>query len=470
MSILAAGAADYSDYRKPMMIGSIYLFGALALPFAGLTGRSYGHLGALSALYVALSTASGVYTIIEASYIPLFMRSAGWARPRAARLQDGPPPAESRGAWIKGSRVSVLGLLASNVGALAALLIGVVITYSRGSAVRDGYHKTAPARGAIEAHVRQLPPGRDDCRLRHEWVVPPPSTPPPPLFSPLRARPGADPVAVVFALAGQMLLPSVPGAKRPAGTSVLLLPLRTCEWTALAVPRLAADPNPFPPPLAGLKLLGCVGRYRNAFKLCVGWVLWNTGYGNFLQLIGALFLETTGIQRGSSVYTVYTFMTVLFACMGSLAWLFGFRYSRLRIKTWAYALLGVNMACVLWGCLGIADVPVGYKHQAEFWVADFFFMSSGSALRSLNRVLYASLMPRGSEAAFFGLEMTLDLATGWINPLVQGAIQNRTHNLRFPMVPNLVLMVLALGLYAWVDVDRGMADAEAPLAPGGDGD
>lgn len=194
-------------------------------------------------------------------------------------------------------------------------------------------------------------------------------------------------------------------------------------------------------------------------------MLWNTGYSNFLQLLGALFLETAGIDRGSSVYTVYTFMMVIFACMGSLGWLFSFRFAKLHIRSWAYIFLVINILCVLWGCIGISDsVTIGYKHQAEFWPAIFLFMGSSSALRSLNRVLYASLIPKGSEAAFFGLEITLDLATGWINPLVQGVIQNRTHNLRFPMIPNLLLMLVALGLYIWVDVDRGMQDAETPLA------
>lgn len=210
-----------------------------------------------------------------------------------------------------------------------------------------------------------------------------------------------------------------------------------------------------------MKLLGSIRTYPNAFKLMVGWVLWNTAYSNFTQLLGALFLETSGIQRGSNIYTVYTFLMVIFACIGSLSWLFGFHRSRVHIKTWAYVFLGVNTLCIFWGCLGIGkSVPIGYKHTAEFWVADALFMSTSSALRSLNRVLYASLIPKGSEAAFFGLEITLGLATGWINPLVQGVIQNNTHNLRFPMIPNLLLMVVALGLYIWTDVEQGVRDAE----------
>ncbi|KAL9112363.1 MAG: hypothetical protein Q9187_007782 [Circinaria calcarea] len=118
------------------------------------------------------------------------------------------------------------------------------------------------------------------------------------------------------------------------------------------------------------------------------------------------------------------------------------------------------MTCIVWGALGINDgVPIGYKHRPEFWIEQVLFLSTSSALRSLNRVVYSSMLPRGREAQFFGLEITLDLATGWISPLVQGAIQNRTHNLRFPMIPNVLLMLLALGFYIWVDIDKGMVDA-----------
>ncbi|KAG6087244.1 hypothetical protein E4U30_001767 [Claviceps sp. LM220 group G6] len=405
VSILASGLADFSDYRKTMMMASIYLFGVLALPFAGLTGNDYGHLNALSTLYVAISTVAGIYTVIEASYIPIFMRSVGWFGQREAmRMQDQERATKSvNKTWIQGSKVSVLGLVSGNMGAILGLLIGVIITYSRGSYVTEGY------------------------------------------FNFLLAITVGGCLTIICAGIGHFLLPNIPGAPKPKGKSIFLLPLRT--W---------------------LKLFTSIRRYPNAFKFCAGWVLWNTAYSNFLQLLAALFLETSGIQRGSNIYTVYTFMMVIFACVGSLSWLFTFRRTKLHIKHWAYIFLCVNGLCILWGCIGISDSsPIGYKHQAEFWVADALFMSTSSALRSLNRVLYASLIPKGSEAAFFGLEITLDLATGWINPLVQGAIQDRTHNLRFPMIPNLLLILVGGGLYVWTDVDKGVRDAEKPLVEQG---
>jgi ABC-type microcin C transport system permease subunit YejE len=129
-----------------MMLGSIILFGLLAVPFAGLNGQSYAYLNAISVLYCFLTTIQGVYTVIEASYIPIFMRSVGWRneRPITENVDDTPQQARdkiSKTALIKGYQVSVLGLLSSNIGSLLALLIGVIITYTRGSYVTAGYEK-----------------------------------------------------------------------------------------------------------------------------------------------------------------------------------------------------------------------------------------------------------------------------------------------------------------------------------------
>jgi MFS family permease len=125
-----------------MMIASIFLFGALALPFAGMAKQDYSHLTALAALYVVLTVVQGVYTVIEGSYIPIFMHSVGWF-PDRRQFDDQTQnviDAQNKGVWRKGFSVSVWGLVASNVGALVALLIGVVIQYTRGTSTTTGYY------------------------------------------------------------------------------------------------------------------------------------------------------------------------------------------------------------------------------------------------------------------------------------------------------------------------------------------
>jgi MFS-type transporter involved in bile tolerance (Atg22 family) len=248
---------------------------------------------------------------------------------------------------------------------------------------------------------------------------------------------------VLFAILGQCLLPSVCGKEfdRTKDKRPMLVPAK--NW---------------------FRLLRNAPRYSEAFKLCIGWVLWNTGYSNHLQLIGALFIQVTGFSTSSGVYPVWSFTSVAFACMGSLGFMYLYPQLRLSVKSWAYALLLVNIVCVLWGYMGISNnIAIGYKHQAEFWVEQVLFMSTSSALRAYNRAIYSSLIPENSEAQFFGLEITLDLATGWINPLVMGVIQDRTHNLRFPMIPNLLLMVVGFVFYWLVDVPKGIEQAKVPL-------
>ncbi|CAG8948025.1 unnamed protein product [Penicillium salamii] len=396
VSIVTAGMADYASYRKTMMMASIFLFGALALPFAGLTGQTYSHLTALSVLYCFLTTTGGVYTVIEGSYIPIFMRSTGWFRDSRVAASQG-----ERATWNKGVSISVLALVSSNLGGLTALIIGVILVYGRGSYVQVGY------------------------------------------FNYLLAITIGGCITILFALLGQYLLPSIPG--------------KELDRTKNKFPLLMAFKN-------WLKLLKSATKYSEAFKFCIGWVLWNTGYSNHMQLMGALFLQVTGFSRSSGVYSVWSFTGVIFACMGSLSFMYLYPRLHFPVKSYAYAFLLVNISCVLWGCIGVStNVTIGYKHQAEFWVEQVLFMSTSSSLRAYNRAIYSSMIPENSEAQFFGLEITLDLATGWINPLVMGIIQDRTHNLRFPMIPNLLLMLVGLGLYSQVDISKGIEQAKVPL-------
>jgi hypothetical protein len=129
-----------------MMMVSIAIFGIFALPFAGLSKSSYSNLTGLSVLYCGMTTIQGIYVVIEASYIPIFMRSVGWFKP-PARIDDGPESeaaAAERSAkhvLTKGTRVSVLGLVSSNVGGLTALLIGIIIQYTKGGPTTKGYSK-----------------------------------------------------------------------------------------------------------------------------------------------------------------------------------------------------------------------------------------------------------------------------------------------------------------------------------------
>ncbi len=244
-------------------------------------------------------------------------------------------------------------------------------------------------------------------------------------------------ITIVFCIIGAFFIPSIEGMKKPPNIS----------YVKLSFKRI-------------FTLFKGIKEYPEAYKLCVAWVIWNVSYSNFLSVFVLLFRSTLGLGSTDGEYTIYSFMSYVVASIGSLLWMFLYPRTRLGIKNWAYIFLAIQLFSNFWGCLGInKSLTIGYKHRAEFWVFDIFYISSGSALRSLNRVLYSTLLPEGNEAQYFGLEIFLGVATGWIGSLVIAVIQDKTGNDRYPFLPNLFLVAISASIYFWVDAEKGMREA-----------
>ncbi|KAI1124424.1 autophagy-related protein 22-like protein [Nemania abortiva] len=400
LTLLIAGVADYGHFRKNLMIISIILFGAFALPFASFTDKTYSNLVTYSSLWLTMAAVSAAYGTIESSYIPLFMRESGWFN-RKPVASDATTPITNevrhKSQMNIGTKTSVLALVAGNLGSIVALLIGVIIASTSQSGAKDGYRSflIAITVGGV--------------------------------------------LTVLLGTIGWFFVPSVRGPKPPSKNLAFL-----------------ALKNQF-------DLLKSYRRYPEPFKLCIGWVLWNTASSNFQSVLGLAFREITGLGTGDRLYTVYSFLGVVIASLGSLAWMFLYPALKWKMKSYAYFFFVIHIFWCLWGTLGISNnVPIGFKNTAEFWVELAVLNPATSALRACNRVMYAAMLPRGREAHFTGLELTLDLATGWINPLVQSVIQDATHNLRYPMLPNLFLYLVAGGFYLWFDIDKGIEDSMKP--------
>ncbi|KAI1161592.1 autophagy-related protein 22 [Nemania serpens] len=400
LTLLIAGVADYGHFRKNLMIISIILFGAFALPFASFSDKTYSNLVTYSSLWLTMAAVSAAYGTIESSYIPLFMRESGWFN-RAPAASDSASPvgneARHKLQLNIGTRASVLALIAGNLGSILSLLIGVIIASTSQSGAQDGYRSflIAITVGGV--------------------------------------------LTVVLGSIGWFFVPSVRGPKPPS---------RNLAFLALK--------NQF-------ALLKSYRRYPEPFKLCIGWVLWNTASSNFQSVLGLAFREITGLGTGDRLYTVYSFLGVVLASFGSLTWMFLYPVLKWKMKSYAYFFFVIHIVTCFWGTLGISDnVPIGFKKTPEFWVEIAVLNPATSALRACNRVMYAAMLPKGREAHFTGLELTIDLAVGWINPLVQSVIQDATHNLRYPMLPNLFLFLISGGFYLWFDLEKGIEDSMKP--------
>lgn len=124
--ILAAGSADYSKYRKPMMMATICIFSILFLPLAAIYRPSYQNLTSLSAIYCTSIVFMGVFMIIQASYIPMFMATARLSPP-VGPIET--TQRENSASWAKGAMVSTWGIVVNNIGMILAVLVGVIISH-----------------------------------------------------------------------------------------------------------------------------------------------------------------------------------------------------------------------------------------------------------------------------------------------------------------------------------------------------
>ncbi|KAG9239914.1 hypothetical protein BJ878DRAFT_431369, partial [Calycina marina] len=78
----------------------------------------------------------------------------------------------------------------------------------------------------------------------------------------------------------------------------------------------------------------------------------------------------------------------------------------------------------------------------EFYVQSFIFYLSNSIVAPTFRVLYAEMIPKGSEIEYFGMQAVLSCATAWISYVANAPIQEATHQLRFPLVVCLIFLAI----------------------------
>lgn len=172
VAFIVMGVADYSNYRKWVMIGSIFIFGAIALPFAGLTGQNYSTLRGISALYALLKVENAVYQIVENSYIPLFMRAGDVDEVDSEEVRQ-------KGVWTRGTTVSVMGVFLGNCGGITALLIGIIVSYSRNGTGPEGYFNflyAISAAGALTVIFAVIsaffiPNFQGKKKNKHDWLI-----------------------------------------------------------------------------------------------------------------------------------------------------------------------------------------------------------------------------------------------------------------------------------------------------------
>lgn len=113
----------------------------------------------------------------------------------------------------------------------------------------------------------------------------------------------------------------------------------------------------------------------------------------------------------------------------------------------------------LYGIMGFFFDSIGLKHESEMYMLAVWYGFILGALATVSRSLFAMLIPRGKESTFFSLYSVTDKGSSIIGPTITALITDKTHNIRYCFYFLFALLVLALPVFALLDVERGKREA-----------
>lgn len=195
---------------------------------------------------------------------------------------------------------------------------------------------------------------------------------------------------------------------------------------------------------------------KETFKYLVSWFILSDGSSTIISL--AIFMGKKKFQLNNTQLMIGAIMVPLSALIGTYMWLFIQRKLQLTSKQ---ALLAISVAFAVvpvYVLIGFSDV-FGLVHKIEIWPTLVYFGLMLGAFQSFSRVMYAALIPKGKESEFFSLYGITDKSSSWLGPLITGAIIEN-NDTRWGFVFPLCMMVFPLFLIWWVDMEKGIRDAE----------
>ncbi|KAF9419742.1 Autophagy protein 22 [Podila epigama] len=195
---------------------------------------------------------------------------------------------------------------------------------------------------------------------------------------------------------------------------------------------------------------------KETFKYLVSWFILSDGSSTIISL--AIFMGKKKFTLGNTKLMIGAIVVPLAALVGTYLWLWvqrRFNMSSKQTLLWISVLFCAVPIYVLFGFSNI----FGLVHEVEIWPILIYFGLMLGATQSFSRVLYAALIPKGKESEFFSLYGITDKSSSWLGPLITGAIIEH-NDTRWGFVFPLVMMVVPLVIISWVDVERGILDAE----------
>ena len=195
-----------------------------------------------------------------------------------------------------------------------------------------------------------------------------------------------------------------------------------------------------------LRRLPLTARYLLAY------LLYNDGIQTVVFAASA-FLEQELFPGGNPEFLLEIFLMVQFVAVGGA----------LLFERLAYLIKTKNaiiVSLVIWsGIVIYANQFLNTVPEAWFMAALIAIVLGGS--QALSRSLYARMIPRGREAAFFGLYEVSERGTSWMGPLLFSIVIARTGSYRQALLSLIFFFVVGLIVLLFTNTDQAVQQAGA---------
>ncbi|KAG0306723.1 Autophagy protein 22 [Dissophora globulifera] len=204
------------------------------------------------------------------------------------------------------------------------------------------------------------------------------------------------------------------------------------------------------------KTLHQASQLKETFKYLIAWFILSDGSSTIISL--SIFMGKKKFLLNNTQLMIGAILVPLSALVGTYLWLFIQRKFNLSSKRTLFIISAAFVLVPVYVLIGFSGV-FGLVYKVEVWPTLIYFGLMLGAFQSFSRVMYASLIPKGKESEFFSLYGITDKSSSWLGPLITGFIIEN-NDTRWGFIFPLCMMVLPLLLIMWVDVEKGIKDAE----------
>jgi len=196
-----------------------------------------------------------------------------------------------------------------------------------------------------------------------------------------------------------------------------------------------------------LRRLPLTARYLLAY------LIYNDGIQTVIFASSAFLEQTLFPGRGNPEFLLKIYLMVQFVAVGGA----------LLFERLAYLIKTKNaiiVSLVIWSAIVIyANRFLDTVGEAWFMAAVIAIVLGGS--QALSRSLYARMIPRDREAAFFGLYEVSERGTSWMGPLLFSVVIARTGSYRLALLSLIFFFVVGLIVLLFTNTDKAVEQANA---------